>query len=588
MKKSIFTCLLILTLCGTTCSASDWYVMDGARGGNGSSSSPFKGIYQAIDKATIGDVIHVVQGSYTGKLKAGFLVIDKRGLTLAGGYKDGSFTTRNPFLYPTFIEEATESKNSSFTGEFIRVTLGGRITEHESTTIDGFWFDRKSQNVYDHKGNLVVAHRSNTNPVIKFEQPDCHIRNCVFVNSAQYAVRLCGDGSSVENNLFVNCNYAGIEIYGKGRKLGTGYPFNKFLIKNNTFVSLWNAESLEGSAGSALFHSGSADIDVVNNIFHLSYGNSASMGWAFKDERNFKNNKWLHLKNNTYSQLRGGIGRFYLLDQTATIAIEDPEDLREIFPDAENNVIKNPMFDMDKEWFKRYSSVIPDEDVSNKKVDMNSFNKMRSMMGLPLDGGTYERGKYLGTWYPVEHVKTGSFLKPEGAAFRGIGVQAQGPFSLIKGKELSSAASVAAISQSEASSNRSYEEVSWDTLYNRGTAYAGKAIKLKCWYTQYESSFGSGFGDKMIPYLAGATRDSHEIINLRQVPEMGIGNPILKGFMAKGSAPSTYVKKNAAQPKYRGECGFSFMVHGTVHKAGAKLFGKGPSIVISIDNITPQ
>jgi hypothetical protein len=565
--------------------AADWYVMAGAKRGKGTKEAPFKGIYKATDKATSGDVIHVVQGTYHGKLKCGYVVIDKPGLTVVGGYKDGTFAERNPFLYPTTIKAHPKAKGSKFAGGYFRTKKGGKPTKHESTTIDGFWFDRKEENSYSVDGNLGVPLGSNTKPVIWFQEPDCHIRNCVFLNTALYAVRITGDENSIENCLFVNSNYCAVDLYGKSRKIGKGYPFNKMKIAHCTFFSMWNAVSLEEAAGSAIMHNGGAQVEITDNIFHLSSGNNASKGWALKDVRNFKGDQWITFNRNSVSQMRGGIYIFYDPDQTATIGIwEDIADLEETnMAEAVDNDQENPFYDLDKEWFARYVSVIPHEDVSNKKVKMDDYNKMARLLGKPLQDVPRKMGKNMGVWYPVEHVKTGAFWKPTNEKVKKRGVQAAGPFPIVRGKLLGPA-TPAGEAAAEAP-KRDYQEVDWDTLWTTGEKLVDKPIKLKCYYMKWDASYGAGFGKKAKPYLPGADKTTHKILALREVPEMDKGSHTIKGFMRMGSAAANYVEKRAKRSGGRGECNFSFVVYGVVKKAGAKLFGKVPQIIIEIDTI---
>jgi len=575
--------------------AADWYVAATAADGDGTKDKPFDGIFRAIDKASPGDVIHVVQGTYHGKLKLGFIVIDKRGLTLAGGYKDASFGERNPFLYPTIIAEAPQTKNSSFDGGYIRVTNAQGFFPHQGTTIDGFWFDRKGQNGYSTRVasimSIAVPIVSNTKPVIVFEQPDCHVRNCVFLNTALYALRLTGDGSSAENNLFCNVNYAGLDLYGKGEKIGKGYPFNKILVKGNTFFSMWNAVSLEGGAGSAIVQGGNATIEVTDNIFNLSAGNEASKGWTVKDERNFKSDPWIIYKRNSVSQMLGGVARIYDTGTTSTLGIDKVSDLKDTCWIAADNDEEDPMYKVDAEWFGRYCSQIPDEDMSKKPVVMDQNNKLRRMLGLPLDGGTRQRGKYMGLWYPIEHVKTGAFWHPTNEKLKGRGVQTDGPFPIVQGTTVASESGSGTAGAPEAPpADRTYADVDFDTLKDKGETLYDQGVKFNAYYCGTDSTFGSGFGKQMKAYLAEATDKTHKIITLRKVPEATSADPYYKGFVSINSKAYEYLTKKCKRVGQRtGESDQTFVVRGVVRKPGAPLTTlKGSQLVIEIEQLSAE
>jgi hypothetical protein len=582
--------------------AKDWYVAAG-EDGDGTKEKPFDDAQRALDAAAAGDVIHVTQGEYHGKLRVGYWVIDRRGLTLVGGYKDKTFAERNPFKYPTMVKPLAGSKASSFDGSDIRVKHTTGYVDHWSTTIDGFWFDRKEQNGYAPlnappdkcPGCLTVPLGSNTKPVLVFEHPDCHIRNNVFMNTALYAVRVTGDGSSIENNLFLNTNYGGIDIFGKGDKLGKGYPFPKILIKNNTFVSAWNCCSLERGAGSFIIHGGNADISVTDNIFHLSNGNNASMGYAIKDERNFKADKWVHLLRNSLSQMRGGMATVYMTDLKASANIDYLKDLRDTPWEVKDNDEENPFYSLDKEWLDHYTLAIPKDDPSSIKVKMDDFNKMRSMLGLPLQAGSVKLGgQYLARYYPVDHVKTGSFFKPTNEKLKGRGIQADGPFAVVKASLAApggAAAAPGADPGGAAAPAKEYKAIDWATLWSTGDSLIDQPVKFKCHYAGTDQTFFGMAGSAKKEYLAGATNKTHVIYQLRNPAALQKGEYPIKGFIPLGSAADVYIKKEArrACSDKKADCDSSFMVQGVVKKAGDKVsFGLGPQVVISVDAITAE
>jgi hypothetical protein len=541
----------IILICGPASEifASDWYVANVAKSGKGSIGNPFNEIQKAIDSAEIGDVIHVAQGTYTGKLRVGYLVIDKRGLTLVGGYKDQKFGERNPFTYVTRISEDPKSKNSTFDGEYIRVTHAGSIKEHRSTTIDGFWFDRKGQNKYDDKGNLRVPSGSNIKPILTFQQPDCHVLNCVFVNSASYAVRVTGDGSSVRNCIFVNPNYAGIDVYGKGETISSGYQYPKILIDHCTFVSAWNSSSDERGAGSFIVQNGGADLTISACIFNLSNGTSSSMGYVFKDEKNFKSEKWIHFIGNSVSRMKGGIASMYVSDLTASIDVVSPDDLKETHLDSDGNDTEDPGYEFDAGWLKRYKMA--------------------------------DQGKNLGTWYPLADVESGAFFIPSNKKLAKRGVQTEGSFPVVKGKLLSGIADVDF-------SNKEYREIDWATLWKDGESLVGKAVTFKAYYLGWDYSQASGFGEDKVYYMQGASEKSHKIISLRKIEAFESSEYPLKGYLRIGSKALDYIEKKARtySADKKKASAYSFIVSGTVKKAKAKVnMGNGPQIVIDIDSI---
>ena len=85
MKRS-----LVIFAVATTAfcaSAKDVYVSlsSGKNKNAGTKEAPFKNIWKAVEKAQPGDVIHVAEGNYPGKMKCGWVQLDKP-VSLIGGY----------------------------------------------------------------------------------------------------------------------------------------------------------------------------------------------------------------------------------------------------------------------------------------------------------------------------------------------------------------------------------------------------------------------------------------------------------------------------------------------------------------------
>jgi len=64
--------LAVITLTAVACiqaaaeplRARDWFIREGAEGGDGSQAKPFADPWQALEKCEAGDVIHVAGGNY--------------------------------------------------------------------------------------------------------------------------------------------------------------------------------------------------------------------------------------------------------------------------------------------------------------------------------------------------------------------------------------------------------------------------------------------------------------------------------------------------------------------------------------------
>ena len=106
MKK--FMLIAALALFSLVLTGAEFYVSQttGKKKAPGTKQAPFRAIPDALKKAKAGDVIRVAQGSYTGKMGASEIVIDKP-VTLIGGYSP-DFSARDVVKYPTMIQPKNE------------------------------------------------------------------------------------------------------------------------------------------------------------------------------------------------------------------------------------------------------------------------------------------------------------------------------------------------------------------------------------------------------------------------------------------------------------------------------------------------
>jgi hypothetical protein len=113
--KRFLTTLIALTL-GFSVLGADFYVCQsaGKKKGPGTKEAPFRTIYDAVKNAQPGDAIHVAAGSYTGKMGASEIIIEKP-VTIIGGYSPG-FTERNVTKYPTMIQPVNEKNDTKGLG----------------------------------------------------------------------------------------------------------------------------------------------------------------------------------------------------------------------------------------------------------------------------------------------------------------------------------------------------------------------------------------------------------------------------------------------------------------------------------------
>jgi len=525
--------LIVFFMVSGTADASDWYVKAGAKKGKGTKEKPYKGIYKALKKALKGDVIHVAQGDYTGKLKSGFIIVRTRGLTLLGGYND-DFSERNPFKYPTRILHDKESK-----AQGLDVGLIKTEEDYSGLVIDGFILDATNRNSYDGNGDLQVT-LSRKKPPLTLSQKDCHLRNSVIMNTAHTGVIMRGAGSSIENCLIINTVYSGIHVLGDAGADPTDTPI---LLRNNTILFTWK----KGATGGYAIDIGTGcQVTMENNL--LGYNE----GYAVSNQLNLESSSIHVLNSNAMFQNKGGNYAFFSAENKTTLVIDDPDDFEDSdLEEAEENVISDPFFKFDPAWFEKFANQTAAAEPG--KLEMDDFNKLRSMLGLPLWGGKVKGRTGYGMAYPFEHILSEALWTTDNADLQGIGLNAEGPFSVVTSK-------------TEEKPKMNYTKVNFTDVFGSGGKYIGKSVEFKAWYVRKAMIFKDGSGNE---YIKGFTPDSHIGIDLRGVPAMKSGMNTILGYVEIGTAGEMYFKRKVAtKGGTRGEIKHSFVVKGVIKKPG--------------------
>lgn len=532
-KNSVIILFVSFFLVAGTAEARDWYVKSGAKGGKGTIEKPYKGIYKALKKALKGDVIHVARGDYSGKLKSGFIIIKTPNLTLLGGYND-DFTKRNPFTNPTRIYKDKTSK-----AQGLDVGLVKTEENYSGLVMDGFIFDATNRNSYDGNGDLQVT-LSLKKPPLTLSQKDCHVKNSIIMNTAHTGIIMRGAGSSIENCLIINTVYSGIHVLGDPSADPTETPI---LLRNNTILFTWK----KGTTGGYGIDIGTGcQVNMVNNL--LGYNE----GYAVSNQLNVDSSSIHTLNNNAMFQNKGGNYAFFSAENKTTLTIDDPDDFEDSdLEEAENNILSDPFFKFEPKWFEKFSNQTAAAEPG--KIVMDDFNKLRSMLGLPLWGGKVKGRTGYGMAYPLSHVLSSALWTTNNEEIEAMGVNAKGPFAIMTSK-------------TETKPKLDYAKVDFTAVFNSGSKFVGKPVAFKAWFVQEAMMYKDGSGNE---YIKGYTQETHLSIYLRGVPKMKSGMNTIIGYVENGTAGDMYFKRKV-KPKggTRGETKKSFVVKGVILKPG--------------------
>jgi hypothetical protein len=241
----------------------DWYIRAGATDGDGTKEKPFRDPFQALEKASPGDHLHVASGDYFGKLKSGNWKLNAAQLTMLGGY-DADFRARDPWKNPTRLvlpPDLERKDKANHTGKFLE---SGEITH--GFVLDGFVFDGSTFNNYFDaaSGGGLDVRSTPLSSMIQLRGADMTIRNCVFANASGIAVELSGIAGVFENNVIVNTSGIALAINANGP--------GPWQIRRNTILFALDptpraGSGASGAAGNILFLRGRAAATIEGNIF---------------------------------------------------------------------------------------------------------------------------------------------------------------------------------------------------------------------------------------------------------------------------------------------------------------------------------
>ncbi|HEX4622672.1 MAG TPA: right-handed parallel beta-helix repeat-containing protein, partial [Myxococcaceae bacterium] len=344
----------------------DWFVRAGATGGDGSREKPFKDPYQALEKVQSGDTVHVAEGEYLGKLHAGQWKIETSYVALLGGY-DRDFKSRNPWKHPTRLYTAADYK-----GYKSGYTIEG-ANDHTGATVDGFVFDKRGNNVYTRDGDLDYGD-SDKSPHLWLSKPGCAIRNNVFLNGAEGALRVV-NGQTVENNIFVNHVMKTVDV-----QQGNGNA--PFVFRHNTVAFVWDERFGKGlgATGSLLKIGTHLAAVVEDNIFEFADNDAIVLDAAAKDvelvRNTFSHNLWSHVQKTD---------GWVVVDSRSWGQLADLG-----WKKQEGNQLVSADLPLDQKWFDVYlhrTAMVPG------KVTMDDWNQLREVLGQPVMATGGEAGK---------------------------------------------------------------------------------------------------------------------------------------------------------------------------------------------------
>ena len=418
-----------------TAGAADIYVSleTGKNKNPGTKEAPLKNLWKALENAKDGDVIHLAEGVYPGKMKRNWFLIDKA-VSILGGYSK-DFAERKPLEHKTMFQALNENNDKKGTGlgvftidftkqakqpEGVDMKFNGLIfdegfansyheTKGKPEGFDtGMWLEGPAMNKTRDKfpsANRYLVYSATANRVTG----KISFTNCAFVNSGNIAFNVTWYQGEVvvENCVFCNNRMIGANVLcskaipqdGPNKPKAGWKPEVNWLFKNNTVLFTWSRLNDLADMGFGVRNNTGVDAEIEDNIIGLNvltgYDNTKGAG-ALKRQSIDGNVFFLNRESDIQMTISPSIAKvrvddFEDLEGTDGIeSIEDNEDLKDpsVFKGRLNAQYLNAFLSM------KYSE--------STKLDEGKCNGLRSMLGLPLQGTIKTQCDMFCNRYPLE------------------------------------------------------------------------------------------------------------------------------------------------------------------------------------------
>lgn len=301
MKTKLF---LISALVSLSVFGADLFVSlgTGNNKNNGSRQAPLKNLWKALEIAETGDVIHLAEGNYPGKLKCGWFKME-RPVSIIGGYS-ADFAQRDPLKYLTMFQPKNENNDKKSGGSgLLNLEFDKTMNAPKgfSMVIDGLIFDDGFASSYHKtKGKPAGVETGMWLPPPalgaddKFPSADRYlifstsasraegdiaIRNCAFINGSNIAVNLnwFKGKVNIDNNVFCNNRIIAINVISSCNQ-----PSVDWKCRNNTVLYTWTRLKNLEDMGFAIRTNANVTAEITKNIIGLNayagFDNTKSSG----------------------------------------------------------------------------------------------------------------------------------------------------------------------------------------------------------------------------------------------------------------------------------------------------------------------
>lgn len=417
MKRS-----LVIFAVATTAfcaSAKDVYVSlsSGKNKNAGTKEAPFKNIWKAVEKAQPGDVIHVAEGNYPGKMKCGWVQLDKP-VSLVGGYSS-DFSVRDPLKHKTMFQpknDQNDKKGSAMAlmridfknQKGFKMLIDGLIfddgfassyheTKGKPEGFDtGMWLEGPAMNKLRDK--FPSANRYSLFATLGYGTAgELEIRNCTFVNGSNFGVNINWFEGEVKmkNNVFCNNRMIGANVQSSNGQPGKV----KWEFENNTVLFTWSRLNDLADMGFGVRVNANVEAEIENNIIGLN------VLTGFDNTKGSGKTKKIQLDGNVFFLNRESDVQMTVSPSVAKVRVDGFEDLEgtDGIESIEDNVdLADPKVFAGRINAKYLNSFLSMKYSESTKLDEGKCNGLRSVLGLPLQGTIKTTCDMYANRYPME------------------------------------------------------------------------------------------------------------------------------------------------------------------------------------------
>lgn len=417
MKKSIVLLAAISAVFHV--SANDIYVSlsSGKNKNAGTKEAPLKNIWKAVEKSQPGDVIHVAEGNYPGKMKCGWVQLDKP-VSLVGGYSP-DFTVRDPLKYKTMFQpknDQNDKKGSAMAllridfknQKGFKMLIDGLIfddgfassyheTKGKPEGFDtGMWLEGPAMNKLRDK--FPSANRYSLFATLGYGTAgELEIRNCTFVNGSNFGVNINWFEGEVKmkNNVFCNNRMIGANVQSSNGQPGKV----KWEFENNTVLFTWSRLNDLADMGFGVRVNANVVAAIKNNIIGLN------VLTGFDNTKGNGKTKKIQLDGNVFFLNRESDIQMTVSPSVVKVRVDGFEDLEgtDGIESIEDNVdLADPKVFAGRINAKYLNSFLSMKYSEATKLDEGKCNGLRSVLGLPLQGTIKTTCDMYANRYPME------------------------------------------------------------------------------------------------------------------------------------------------------------------------------------------